>query len=629
MSATANRPASDPGVRRELLAGERNLAPRLAPTGRHLAFVRTTDDGQELWLHTVGAGERRLAAHPGQALADLLWTADGEAIVYRYTPRGHERWRLAAVRLADDARAEVAVAGPVRQVWAGRHGAVAYSILNSVTKRPELYRLDVSSPGPMPELVAAGDYHRWLVDSRLRPRGGIRLLRNGCAQVVVGESAQAARTLLTIGIDDAPGLSVEGFSADGTTLYMLTAGSAATRRLLALNCTTGSTTTVFEHKELDVESYPIAGRGVWFDPVTQEPDLCSVMGQRLFFHPLNLRLASAVAKLAALGQDAVVVIDRSADDATWLTVRVHDDGPISYDLYSPASGEIRQLFTNRPGLEGVPLARLEDFRFTAGDGLEIPGYLMRPAGAVGPLPTVVLVHGGPAGRDYWRFHPEAQYLAQLGYLTLHVNYRGSTGFGTRFRLAGDGEWGRRMQQDLYDAVAAAVERGIADPRRVAFFGGSYGGYAALLAACTRPDLVRCAVAVSPPCDLVAFADAPPTYWQPLAQLLRRQVLGHHGLDSAELQGRSPAHTLAPGCAPLLVAHGVRDPRVPVADVDAFVAKAQAAGIPVSYLRFDDEGHHVVSNRNRQTLFLEIETFLEAHLGNADHVPADSTPLHAN
>jgi dipeptidyl aminopeptidase/acylaminoacyl peptidase len=628
MTVTDARTSSDRAVRRELLAGERNLSPRLAPAGDRIAFVRTTDDGQELWLHTIGAAEHRLASHPGQALGHPLWTADGETVVYRHAPRGSERWRLAAVRPADGVRTDLAAEGLVREVWAGPGGTIAYSVLNSVGKRPELYHLDLSSPNPTPELIAAGSFHRWLVDGELRARGGIRLLRDGSAQIVVGESAQAARALLTIGADDAPGLSVERFSLDGARLYLLTAGSRGTRRLLALDCATGATTTVYEHESLDIESYPIAGAGVWFDPVTGEPDLCSVMGQRLSFHPLAPRLAPAVSRLAALGQDAAVVIDRSADDRTWLTVRVRDDGPICYDRYLPATAEARQLFTNRPGLEGTPLSRLEDFRFTAGDGLEIPGYLMRPAEAAEPLPTVVLVHGGPAGRDYWRFHAEAQYLAELGYLTLHVNYRGSRGFGTDFRLAGDGEWGRRMQQDLYDAVDAAVERGLADPRRVAFFGGSYGGYTALLAACTRPDLVRCAVAVSPPCDLVAFTETPPAYWQPLSGLLRRQILGRDGLDREELERRSPAHALTSDCAPLLIAHGVRDPRVPVTDIDAFVAKAEAADVPVRYLRFDDEGHHVVANGNRRTLFHEIETFLEAHLVDVDRQPADSAPLHA-
>ncbi|MEU5592457.1 alpha/beta fold hydrolase [Streptomyces sp. NPDC020298] len=629
-------------LRHELLAAERHISPKLAPDGASVAYLRTADDGPELWLHTVGGAARQLSAHPGATLADPRWSADGRFVLYRYAPRGSEQWRIAAVRAGSGARVELPAPGPVREMWTGRDGAhLAYSLHNPVTKRPELYRADLSEARPAPRLVAhSGAFHRWLVDRDLNARGGIQLLRDGSARLLVGPGADTARPLLTLGPDDAPDLSVEGFDAGGGTLYLLSSHGAGTRRLIALDCETGRTTEEFAHPELDVESYPIAGQGVWFDPLTGRPDLCAVMGQRIALHPLPAMAPArraAVARLAADGEDAAVVIDRSADDTAWLTVRVRTDGPIHYELFTPGSTEpatagpaatepaapaAHPLFVNRPGLTGRPLAPLEDFDLTASDGQPITGYAMRPLGTTGPAPTVVIVHGGPSGRDYWRFHAEAQYLAALGYASLHVNYRGSRGFGSAFRLAGNGEWGARMQQDLYDAVATAVDRGFADPTRIAFFGGSYGGYAALLAACTRPDLVRCAIAVSPPCDLVEFAEAPPRYWGPLAAQLRRQILGPGtppDVGPHELRRRSPRHTAGADRAPLLIAHGERDPRVPVATVDRFVEHATAtAPAPVRYLRFEDEGHHVVANANRHVLFTETETFLEAHLVRRQH-----------
>ncbi len=399
-----------------------------------------------------------------------------------------------------------------------------------------------------------------------------------------------------------------------TELFVTSSAGGPTRRLLALTAD-GEPSTVFAHPDLDLESYPAAPDAVWFDPVSGEPDLCTVMDQRLRHHVLAPVPPRAVAHLAAAPGHARLVIDRSADDRTWLVAEVHDDGPMRQYRYHPATDRSDPVVVNRPELAGARLSGLDDLCFTAGDGRRITGYAMRPLDAEPPYPAVVLVHGGPAGRDTWRFHAEAQYLASLGYLSLHVNYRGSRGFGTEFREAGNGEWGGRMQQDLYDAVAHGVADGLVDPDRVAFLGSSYGGYAAMLAACARPDLVRCAVAISPLCDLVSFATAPSRYWRPLSGSLLRQVRRRPDgstVDDAALAGRSPAHVLTASCAPLLVAHGVLDPRVPVAAVDAFVERAAALDVPVRYLRFPDEGHLVKSDHNRETLFGEVELFLERH-----------------
>lgn len=228
----------------------------------------------------------------------------------------------------------------------------------------------------------------------------------------------------------------------------------------------------------------------------------------------------------------------------------------------------------------------------------------------------MLVHGGPASRDHWRFHAEAQYLAQLGIASVHVNFVGSAGFGRGFRQAGNGEWGARMQADLYEAVEAAVLRGLADPHRVCFFGSSYGGYAALLAATTQPELVRCAIASSAPVDLVSFAQHPPRFWQPLGPSVRQHVTVRADSSTVsvdELARRSPLRRLGANCAPLLLAHGAQDPKVPVEGTDRFVAAARSAGVSVEYHRFADEGHYARANHNRAALWTAITRFLEGHL----------------
>jgi dipeptidyl aminopeptidase/acylaminoacyl peptidase len=608
------------GLRRALLAAETHTHLRLSPDGRSVAFVRTAGDGQQLWLRTVDGGrERLLADRPGRTLAGPRWTPDGSAVLYRHAPRGREFWQLAVARPGGEP-VDLPAEGSVTECWtsAAHPSSVAYSVRDPRTGRLELLRAEPAADRPPVRLPVGDDsahrYHRLLVDGELCPRGGVRLLPDGATELLLappGVDPATARPVLTLDLDETSDLAVQRFSPDGGTLYLLTGHRAPTRRLLALDTATGAATELFAHPRLDVESYPIAGDGVWFDPGTGRPDLCATMGRRLAYHPLTDRQHARAARLAG-----AVLVDRGADDRRWLVVDIHDDGPIAYRVLDPDTGEDRPVLVNRPALAGRRLPGLTDLRLRAADGRELSGYLMRPLDSTGPLPTVVLVHGGPAGRDLFRLHAEAHYLASLGFASVHLNYRGSRGFGRAFRLAGNGEWGGLMQQDLYDAVAACVRRGVTDPDRVAFMGSSYGGYAALLAACTRPELVRCAVALSPPCDLVALVEKPPAYWQPLAMPLRRQILGPPGglgPDPAQLRARSPQEALDGSCAPLLLAHGARDPRVPVAEVDRFAKEAITLGVPVRYLRFPDEGHHITSDRNRAVFFAALEEFLEAHL----------------
>ncbi|GIH08209.1 peptidase S9 [Rhizocola hellebori] len=600
-------------LRRALLAQERNTFPRLSPDGQRIVFIRTDDAGQELWLRANDGSEHQLAAHHGEMITDLRWTADGSVLLYRCTERGRESWRLTGMRMGSLERIRLPASGPVAEYWLAHHD----SAVVVYTSRGDLIRADLADRDAQPVVIAKNPgYHRWLVDGQARPRGGTRLTEDGSAHVLLGDDLDSARSVLKLEVEEVIDLSIQGFSRDGERLFLLTSYGAATRRLIAIDSSSAAVHTVYEHAQLDIESYPIAGEGVWFDPRTGEPDVCTVMDQRLHYHALSPEMATAVRPLAATPHDSAVIIDRSADDRTWLIVYVRDNGPISYHAFDPASGKSEPLFDNRPDLAGHRLPKLEDFHYVAGDGRPLSGYLMRPLDCDGPLPTVVMVHGGPAGRDLWRFYADAQYLASLGYLSLHINYRGSRGFGIDFRQSGNGEWGGRMQEDLYDAVSVAISRGLVDGDRVAFLGASYGGYAALLGSTARPDLVRCAIAISAPCDLVSFVQKPPPYWQPLSILLRRQISqlsDGRQLNDQELARRSPIHTLSKSSSPILLAHGIRDPRVPEAEVDRFVAKAQAMGVPVRYLRFADEGHHVKSNANRAVLFRAIEEFLEAHL----------------
>ena len=278
---------------------------------------------------------------------------------------------------------------------------------------------------------------------------------------------------------------------------------------------------------------------VRIQPDTRQPQIVTFAKDRSEYLVLDPSVADDLTAIRALhpGDPAFTGADDS--DTTWLVEFTNDSGPIRYYAYDRASKAGRFLFENRPALARYELASMEPFSFTARDGLTVHGYATFPPGADrSGLPTVLDVHGGPWARDAWGFNPEAQWLANRGYLCVQVNYRGSTGYGKAFVNAGDREWGGRMQDDLTDAVAFVTGQGWADPKRVAIYGGSYGGYAALAGATFTPELYCCAVDIVGPSNLKTLIETIPPYWAPMIAQFHRRV-GDPATDADFLWSRSP------------------------------------------------------------------------------------------
>jgi dipeptidyl aminopeptidase/acylaminoacyl peptidase len=229
------------------------------------------------------------------------------------------------------------------------------------------------------------------------------------------------------------------------------------------------------------------------------------------------------------------------------------------------------------------------------------------------LPTVLVVHGGPWARDLWGFDPNAQWLANRGYLVLQLNFRGSTGYGKAFLNAGDREWGAKMHQDLIDGIAWAVDAGYADKERIAIFGGSYGGYAALVGATFTPDVFRCAVSIVGPSNIKTLIESIPPYWSSMRAMFNRR-LGDPDVDGEFMWSRSPLSRVEQIKIPILIAQGANDPRVPQAESEQIVAAMAERGIEYEYVLFPDEGHGFAKPENRLSFMATADAFLAKHLG---------------
>ena len=285
----------------------------------------------------------------------------------------------------------------------------------------------------------------------------------------------------------------------------------------------------------------------------------------------------------------------------------------------------------------APVDALDAVRPVTADTTDLVGYLSLPRETdpdgdgrpSAPLPTVLLVHGGPWDRDAWGYDSLHQFLASRGYAVLSVNFRGSTGFGKAFINAGDRQWGRKMHDDLLDGVAWAVAEKVALPDRIAIMGGSYGGYAALVGLAMTPDVFACGVDIVGPSSLTTFIDSIPPYWAPMIAFIHRR-LG----DPTTPEGRqalvdaSPLTHASKISRPLLIAQGANDPRVAKAESDQIVEAMKAGDVPVSYVVFPDEGHGFANPANSIAFFAVAEAFLSVHLGGV-YQPLDDAVLKAS
>jgi dipeptidyl aminopeptidase/acylaminoacyl peptidase len=282
-------------------------------------------------------------------------------------------------------------------------------------------------------------------------------------------------------------------------------------------------------------------------------------------------------------------------------------------LYDKATKKLELLADVSPWLSASELADMKPVKYKARDGLEINGYLTLPKG-VAPrnLPVVVNVHGGPWARDRWGFNSEVQFLANRGYAVFQPNFRGSTGYGRKFWEASFKQWGRAMQDDITDGVQWLIKEGIADPKRVAIYGGSYGGYAVLSGITTTPDLYAAAVDYVGVANLLTFMKTIPPYWKPYLEMFQEMV-GDMEKDKAMLEAASPVNHADKIKTPLLIAQGAKDPRVNKAESDQMVEALKKRGVEVQYIVKDNEGHGFHNEENRFEFYEAMEKFLGQHL----------------
>jgi dipeptidyl aminopeptidase/acylaminoacyl peptidase len=384
---------------------------------------------------------------------------------------------------------------------------------------------------------------------------------------------------------------------------------------------TGTETEVDSHPTLELGAQLMLPAPMILSSRTGELIGARYYGERQVIHALDPEFAEVLGDVTALSDGDLATISADDNGRRWVVSFTHDRDPWATYLYDRSTGEHRLLFRPYPHLDPEALAPMRPVTIESRDGLDLHGYLTLPVGTEQTnLPLVLLVHGGPWARDCWGYQPDVQLLANRGYAVLQVNFRGSTGYGKAFVQAAIGEFAGKMHDDLIDAVDWAVQRGIADRDRVAIFGGSYGGYAALVGVTFTPDVFAAAIDYVGISSLPNFMRTLPNIARPFLANNWHRYVGDPSdpAQEADMLARSPITKVDAIRTPLLIVQGANDSRVVQAESDNMVAALRAHGVQVEYLVKDDEGHGFLNPDNQMDLYHAVERFL------AQHLPAETT-----
>jgi dipeptidyl aminopeptidase/acylaminoacyl peptidase len=589
---------------------------RISPDGRRVAYLAPVDGVLNLWVGAIDdiANARALTRATDRSLGQwLLWLHDNRHIVFFREQGGDENWQAHRVDVATGDILALTPAPGVRSFIHQTSHHFPHELLiahNGRDKRFfEIYRVNVVTGASV--LVQPNDrFVGFFTDPQFQVRFAVRHADNGDHEYLQRGAGGEWEPFVRIEAADAMTTKPIEFSDDGRELYWLDSRGRDKAAVVAQDMATGATRVLAEDARADIVEAPL-------EPTSYRPIAAASMFTRTTWHVIDRDYADDVAYLSKLSDGDLRSIHLSDDKRHAVVYFERDSAPGRYAYYNRTEKKARVLFSMRPELENAPLVPMEPAVLRTRDGLPLVCYLSRPRDwqRGKPIPMVLLVHGGPWARDVWALYPTHQWLADRGYAVLSVNYRGSTGFGKAFVNSANLEWGGRMHDDLIDAVDWAISRGIADEKRVAIYGASYGGYAALVGATFTPEKFACAIDVFGISNLLTFLATIPDYWKSW-QTLWKVRMGDYTTEAGRrlLEERSPLNRVESIVRPLLIAQGANDVRVKPSESEQIVKAMQARNIPVTYVYYPDEGHGFRRAENRRSFNAVLELFLAEHLG---------------
>jgi dipeptidyl aminopeptidase/acylaminoacyl peptidase len=583
---------------------------QMSPDGKYISYLAPWENRLNVFVQMVGEKDAvRVTSAKERDIAGYFWKGN-DRIVFLLDSGGDENYKLYSVDKDGNNSKLLTPAEKVRAEIVDDLEDIDDEMLISMNQRNpsafDVYRINLAT-GELKQIAEnPGNIMSWITDHDGKLR--LAVASDGVNNVLMyrDNDGDPFREVLSTNFRDE--VSPLFFSFDNKYIYASSNLGRDKSAIVKFDISNGKEIeTLYENSDVDVSGLSFSKKRKVLTYISYVKD----KREMKFLDDLTEKRYDRLKK--ELNGYEVVITGVNKNEDKFL-IRTYSDRSLgAYYYYDEAKNDFYKITDVSPWINENELSPQKPVQYTSRDGLTIHGYLTLPLG-VEPknLPVVINPHGGPWARDNWGYNPEIQFLANRGYAVLQMNFRGSTGFGKKFWEASFREWGLKMQDDITDGVKWLEDQGIADPKRVAIYGGSYGGYATLAGVTFTPDLYACAVDYVGVSNMFTFMKTIPPYWEPFRKMMYEMV-GNPEKDSALFKSISPVFHTDKIKAPLFVAQGKNDPRVNVNESDQMVKAMRDRGLEVEYLVKDNEGHGFRNEENRFDFYAGMEKFLAKHL----------------
>ena len=586
---------------------------RISPDGKYISYLKPYKDKQNLFIQSLADGKERMATSftDYSIRGDYFWTYNNEIVFFQDIITVDEI-RMFALDVSTLKTQVIISPKKVRIAMIGRDKHEPDVVTIRMNKRDsanfDIYKLNIKTKDLNPYLVNPGNITQWFPDAD----GKIRLVRasDGVDETILYRPNDKAPFKPIIANNFKTSVKPIAFTGVGNYFLALSNVNRDKSALVEINAEDGKEhKVIFASNNADIQDYQYSKNKHKIELVTWD----AAKPQKHFLDP-EIKLIYDKLSTELKGNE-IEIADRDSAENKFIISTYTDRNPGSYYLYEKNIGKLTKLGDINPDLKPDELCAMQPISYKASDGLTINGYLTLPLGsATTNLPLVVMPHDGPFGHNSWGYNPEVQFLANRGYAVFLVNYRGSTGFGKAFYSAGFKEVGGKMQQDITDGVNWLIQNKTANPKKIAIFGGGFGGFSALYGVSFHPDIYNCAIVQHGLINFFTYIKDAPPFLKPLVQMTYERV-GNPETDANQLRAISPVFNISKIRAPLLIFQGARDDRANISELNQFVRELQKqnGNDKVKYFLKPRERTFFRSQNNRMEMYAEIEKFLDENM----------------